>query len=99
MYCDVKIANYIEDYKIYLEFEDGNSGVVDLSIFIGKGELSKSLKSFEYFKTFSVNEDLGTICWENGYDIAPETLYFLLTGIHNYKSGLPEYISGVATKQ
>ena len=99
MYYDVKIAKYLEEYKIHLEFEDGISGVVDLSIFIGKGEMSKSLTNIEYFKTFSVNEDLGTICWDNGYDIAPETLYFLLTGRHNYKSGLPDYISGVVTKQ
>ncbi len=92
MYYDVKNAKYIEEYKIHFEFEDGNAGVVDISIFIGKGQLSKSLKNPEYFKTFSLNPDLGTIFWENGYDIAPETLYFLVTGKHNFKSGLPDYI-------
>ncbi len=53
MYYDVKIAKYLEEYKIHLEFEDGISGVVDLSIFTGKGEMSKNLKNIEYFKTFS----------------------------------------------
>ena len=35
---------------------------------------------FEFFRKFSVNEELGVLTWENEVDIAPETLYAEATG-------------------
>jgi hypothetical protein len=29
----------------------------------------------EFFRRFSVNDELGTLTWDNEVDVAPETLY------------------------
>ena len=33
------------------------------------------LKNIEYFKKVKVDEEIETICWENGADFSPEYLY------------------------
>ncbi len=92
MKYEVISANYLHDYKIELKFRDGTTGIVDLQVFLGKGRLIQPLLNIDFFRCFKVNADLGTLVWENGYDIAPDTLYYLVTGKHDHISGLPEYI-------
>ena len=71
----VTAANYIEAFKIELSFNDGLTATVDLS------EKMKSLPIYQpllnplAFKKFTLNS--WTIEWENGADIAPESLYRL----------------------
>ncbi|HHT9138957.1 MAG TPA: DUF2442 domain-containing protein [Candidatus Wunengus sp. YC60] len=33
----------------------------------------------DYFKQVYVNSEIGTLCWPDGVDIAPETLYSMAT--------------------
>lgn len=65
-------ADYIKEYEIELEFNNGVSGMVDL-----KDDLDlpvfEPLKDISYFKNFKLNS--WTIEWENGADFAPEFLY------------------------
>lgn len=68
-------AEYKQDYKILLKFNDGLTGTVDLTTFLD-GEVFEPLKNKDYFKTFSV--DSWTIGWANGADFAPEFLYDLV---------------------
>jgi len=65
-------AEYIDDYKIKLEFSNGLKKIVDCKGYL-KGEIFKPLKDKKYFKKFFV--DGWTIAWSNGADIAPETLF------------------------
>jgi hypothetical protein len=80
MYYDVLEARYIEEYKLELVFENGKKGVVDLSGYPQKGGVFSRLADIEYFKQFLVNKEIGTLCWPDGLDIAPETLYHEATG-------------------
>lgn len=75
MLFDITKAKYIKNYEIELEFENGKRGIIDFNQFLKKGGVFKKLKDKKYFKKFYVNEDIGTICWPNSQDIAPETLY------------------------
>lgn len=68
-------AVYQEDYKIFLQFNNGLSGVVDLEKYLD-GEVFQPLKHKEFFLKFQV--DAWTVYWENGSDFAPEFLCDLL---------------------
>ncbi|MEK7773471.1 MAG: DUF2442 domain-containing protein [Deltaproteobacteria bacterium] len=56
-------------------FENGKNGIIDLQEYINKGGVFSRFSNFEYFKRFYVNKELGVLCWPDGVDIAPETLY------------------------
>ncbi|HUP59048.1 MAG TPA: DUF2442 domain-containing protein [Thermoanaerobaculia bacterium] len=71
---DVVEVRYVRDYTIWLRFQDGTSGDVDLRESL-RGPVFEPLHDIEYFKRVSVDPEIGTIVWPNGADIAPETLY------------------------
>jgi hypothetical protein len=68
-------AKHVGGYSIKVKFNDGTEKLVDFTSYIGRGGIFSELKDKEYFKRFFV--DLNTVCWPNGADIAPETLYEL----------------------
>jgi hypothetical protein len=74
MILHVKEAKYLHDYVIWLRFNDGAEGTVDLKDEL-YGEVFEPLKDMKKFKSFKVDPDLETIAWENGADLAPEFLY------------------------
>lgn len=74
MILHVKEAKYLHDYVIWLRFNDGAEGEVDLSSEL-EGEIFGPLKDIQKFKSFKVDPVLETIVWENGADLAPEFLY------------------------
>ncbi len=74
MLLHVKEARYLHDYVIWLRFNDGTEGVVDLSDELD-GEVFVPLRDISKFKAFRVDPVLETIVWENGADLAPEFLY------------------------
>lgn len=65
-------AEYRGEHKILVEFADGVRGTVDFSDWLD-GPVFEPLKDPAYFARFFL--DGGTVCWPNGADIAPETLY------------------------
>jgi len=67
-------AKYLYDYAIWLRFNDGIEGEIDLSKEL-EGEIFGPLKDLQKFKSFKIDPILGTIVWENGADLAPEFLY------------------------
>jgi Protein of unknown function (DUF2442) len=71
---DVIEARYVGEYTIWLRFEDGTQGEVDLSGEL-RGEIFTPLNELAYFKQFYVNAETGTIEWPNRADFAPEFLY------------------------
>jgi Protein of unknown function (DUF2442) len=75
MLHDVVKAIYRGDYRIELEFDDGQGGVVDFSKYLERGGVFERFKDIEFFRSFSVNEELGILTWGDEVDVAPETLY------------------------
>ena len=67
-------ARIIKDYTVELVFDDLKRGIVDLRKCLGRG-IFKELLDQKKFHQMKVNAELGTICWPNGADIAPDTLY------------------------
>ena len=74
MILHVVAAKYEHDYVIYLRFNDGAEGYVDLSDEL-YGEMFAPLRDKETFRAFKVDPELNTIVWSNGADLAPEFLY------------------------
>ncbi|MCD4782287.1 MAG: DUF2442 domain-containing protein [Candidatus Eremiobacteraeota bacterium] len=74
MILHVKEAKHLHDYVIWMRFNDGAIGEVDLKDEL-YGEIFEPLKEIEMFKSFKVGPDLETIVWDNGADMAPEFLY------------------------
>lgn len=71
---DVTQAKYVSGYKIWLEFSNGESGVVDLEADLW-GSVFEPLRDTATFKQFQVSPVLHTLVWSNGADFAPEHLY------------------------
>jgi hypothetical protein len=77
MFTEVTNAEYIENYKVSVLFNDGIKKTVDFYslLFLNDYPAFRPLKDLEFFKNFRVTD---TIEWDNGnIDIAPETIYDL----------------------
>jgi hypothetical protein len=69
-----------DNYQLYLKFEDGKEGIIDVSQLIELTGVFQPLRDIEYFKTVKVNPEWGTIYWDNGADLDPDVLYSVITG-------------------
>ena len=69
---------HIASYRLWLQFEDGSQGEIDLEQELW-GEVFEPLRNLAYFKTVQLDKELNTIRWDNGADFAPEFLYQLIT--------------------
>ncbi|MCL0065337.1 DUF2442 domain-containing protein [Dehalococcoidia bacterium] len=75
MFLHVTNAKYIEEYRVQISFNDGRKGVADLSDAL-EGSVFGQLKEKSVFSRLKLDEELGTIVWPNGADLAPEYIYF-----------------------
>jgi len=80
MLKDIVEVKPLDGYRVYLRFEDGVSGELDLSTIIRFEGVFKPVKDRDYFASVSVNQSSGTICWPNGADLDPDVLYSAVTG-------------------
>lgn len=71
MFIHVTKAKYCNDYKVWLSFNDGIEGEIDLAPEL-YGEIFEPLKDEDFFKSFKVEGH--TLSWSNGADFAPEFL-------------------------
>lgn len=67
-------AEYLRDYKIHVTFDDGLQGIIDLEGELW-GEVFEPLKNTDVFRSFRVDNELDTIVWPTGADLAPEFLH------------------------
>ena len=79
MLKDVVEVKPLGDYRLYVRFEDNVDGEIDLSEIVQFKGVLESLRDRVKFQEVAVNRELGTICWPNGADVAPDVLYAKLT--------------------
>ena len=86
---DLVEAKYVSGYTLELIFENGRRASLDFSDYVKKGGVFGRFSDLTFFKSFFVNKELGVLCWPDGLDIAPETLYHKTTG-----EPLPAWMTG-----
>jgi len=67
-------AKYLDGYRIWLSFNDGLSGEVDL-VHRLHGAVFEPLKELNLFGQVRFEPDMDTIVWPNGANLAPEYLH------------------------
>lgn len=68
----VKQYKVLDDYRIWVRFEDGFEGTVHLKPLLKKG-IGAELLDTVTFEKVSI-ESGGGLVWENGFDICPNSL-------------------------
>lgn len=74
MILHVVEARYVGDHRVWLRFDDGLAGEVDLAPAI-HGQVFEPLRNPTYFARFVLDD---TLVWPNGADLAPEFLHELV---------------------
>ena len=67
-------VDYVKERTIRVKFADGTAGDIDLTTELW-GEVFEPLKDPEVFRRFRLDEELNTVTWPSGADLAPEFLY------------------------
>lgn len=75
MLVDVVGVKVLEGYDLLLNFSDGKEGIVNIKKLISFKGIFSPLKDYGYFTSVKINPDIGTLCWDNGADLAPDSLY------------------------
>ncbi len=72
---EVRSVKVLDKFRVDLEFSNGEHKIVDLEPFL-RGPVFEPVRTDpEFFRTVRVDEELGTIVWENGADMDPDVLY------------------------
>jgi hypothetical protein len=67
-------------YRIWIRFEDGVSGEVDLSDLVGKG-VFRRWQDEQEFREVRIDPETGTVAWPGEIDLAPDALYRDVAGV------------------
>ena len=65
-------------FKVWLKYEDGTEGEVDLSDLAGRGVFKKWDEPGEFEKVYVGTS--GELCWSDELDLCPDSLYMRITG-------------------
>lgn len=72
MIIHVKNAQYVRDYILDIDFDNGETRQVDFAPYISKWKIFSPLKEKKVFQDFFIDT---TVTWKNGADVAPDRLY------------------------
>jgi uncharacterized protein DUF2442 len=88
MLKDVVEVRPLGGYRVWLRFEDGVEGDLDLGQVIEFKGIFAPLRDEREFAKVRVHSELGAIAWPNGADLDPDVLYAKLTG-RAIETGVP----------
>jgi len=72
MYPSVKNVIAMNNYELAIDFDNGESGVLDMKPFLSMGVFEKLIET-DAFKRVRVSFD--TVEWDSGADLDPEFVY------------------------
>ena len=77
----IKVVKVVpkENFKLWLKFEDGVEGTVDLSSLKNKGVFNIWEKP-GVFESVFIHPDSGAIAWNNEVEICADALYLKISG-------------------
>lgn len=71
----IRTVTPLENFQVSLEFNTGERKTVDLNPLL-RGPIFEPIRQNPaMFRTVHVDEELGTIVWDNGADMDPDVLY------------------------
>ncbi|MBF0110335.1 MAG: DUF2442 domain-containing protein [Magnetococcales bacterium] len=79
MLVTVQSVEYLDDHRLRLTFNSGESGVADLAELVHSTPSATPLRNQEEFRRVFLDE-WPTLAWPCGFDLAPEYAYWLVTG-------------------
>jgi hypothetical protein len=74
MILRVTDAKLVRDFIVWVRFNDGSEGEVDLSGELD-GPVFEPLRDLDVFAQLRLDPDIHTLVWTNGADLAPEFLH------------------------
>ena len=74
----VTTVKALPNYTLWLKYDDGVEGNVDLSRLVGKGVFT-AWNDRHVFEQVRIG-DSGELCWGDTLDLCPDALYLRLTG-------------------
>jgi hypothetical protein len=75
MLKDIVEVRPLSGYRLYLRFEDGVAGELDLSSRLRFEGVFAPLRDPTVFAQVRIHPELGTVVWPNGADLDPDVLY------------------------
>jgi len=73
---DAQRVKALEGYRLEIEFDDGATGVLDLSEFVKLGPVTEPLQDPAFFARVFIEDGVPT--WPNGCDIDPINAHMTL---------------------
>lgn len=80
MLKDIVEARATGGHRLFLRFEDGVSGEIDLGKLVAFKGVFAPLQDPAELAKVRVDAEIGTVSWPNGADLDPDVLYAELTG-------------------
>lgn len=80
MLREVTHAEHLGGHRVYLVFDDGEEGSIDLARLISFRGVFTALRDPDEVAKVRVDPELGTITWPGGADLDPLVLYSAATG-------------------
>lgn len=74
-------ARHLGDYRLWLRFDDGRQGIVDLADELWGDDLER-LRDRDVFSNWQLDPGLATLTWDHGIAFAPDDLYERTVSCH-----------------
>ena len=76
MFLRVMDVKCLGDHRLWVAFSDGRAGELPWHPMVW-GPANEALRNPAFFAQARLDPEFGVVQWPNGYDTAPEYLYFL----------------------
>ena len=75
MFLHIHNVKYLTEYQLEVSFSNGRTGVADFRHLLD-GKMFAALRDPSVFAQARIDQELETIVWPNGADVAPEFVYY-----------------------